>query len=375
MDKQPAHARPNRAARVVFLDEDHVLALVRRGMAGPGAENDAAVQRFFAPEACDLDAFYALAHGLTAAEGIEVIEARGDGALTEAADMILFRRGRINAAMIAAAPRLRLVQRMGARSDMIDLAALRERGIPASCLARPSLAYTAEHAILLALALAKRLPDAERALRAGAYDADKVRSPDNVAYNWVGLPRVGGLFGATLGIVGLGEVGAIAARIAQGFGMRVIYANRGPMPAEREQELGVTFRPLDALMAEADVVTIHAPNTPATRHLVGAAQIAVMKPGAILVNTARGPIVDEDALYDALAAGRIAGAGLDVHRIEPRPADDRFCALPNVLLTPHLAGGSRLGLLREVAAIYDNMRDVLDGGVPAHDRVDGGREG
>ena len=157
--------------------------------------------------------------------------------------------------------------------------------------------------------------------------------------------------------------------------MRVIYANRGPMPAEREQVLGVTFRPLDALMAEADVVTIHAPNTPATRHLVGAAQIAVMKPGAILVNTARGPIVDEDALYDALAAGRIAGAGLDVHRIEPRPADDRFCALPNVILTPHLAGGSRLGLLREVAAIYDNMRDVLDGGVPAHDRVDGGREG
>ncbi len=94
-----------------------------------------------------------------------------------------------------------------------------------------------------------------------------------------------------------------------------------------------------------------------------------MQPTAFLINTARGPILDEDALYDALVQGRIAGAGLDVHLVEPRPSDDRFCALPQVILTPHLAGRSRLGLLREIAVIYDNMRAVLAGDLPVHDRI------
>ena len=345
------------------------MTLVRRGMAGPSAENDAAIARFFNPQVCDLGQTYAMARGLTAEDGVEVIQAKGDMSLAAGADIILFRRGVVDAAIVAAAPGLKLVQRLGARSDMIDLAALRARGIPASCMTRPSLAYTAEHAILLALALAKRLPDAERALREGAYDAELVKSPDNIAYNWVGLPRAGGLFRATLGIVGLGEVGAMVARMANGFGMRVIYANRNALPAEREAALDVSFRPLDDLMAEADFVSIHAPNTAATKGLVGAARIARMKPTSFLINTARGPIVDEDALYDALIQGRIAGAGLDVHLVEPRPKDDRFCALPNAILTPHLAGGSRLGLLREVGAIYDNMRAVLAGGAPIHDRI------
>ncbi len=355
--------------RVVILDEDHVMTLVRRGMAGPSAENDAAIRKFFAPETCDPAQAYAMAQGLTAEDGVEVIQAKGDMALAAGADMILFRRGAVDTAMIAAAPGLKLVQRLGERSEMIDKDALRARGVPAACLARPSLAYTAEHAILLALALAKRLPDAERVLRDGAYDAELVRSPDNVAYNWVGLPRAGGLYRATLGIVGLGEVGAMVARIANGFGMKVIYANRNPLPAEREAALGVSIRPLDDLMAEADFVSIHAPNTPATKGLIGADQIARMKATAFLINTARGPILDEDALYDALTHCRIAGAGLDVHFIEPRPKDDRFCGLPNVILTPHLAGGSRLGLLREVGAIYENMRAVLAGDAPIHDRV------
>jgi len=358
-----------KAVRVVILDEDHVMTLVRRGMAGPGGENDAAITRFFAPEACDLGQIYAMAHGLSAADGVEVVQAKGDRTRAAGAEMVLFRRGFVDAAMVAASPGLKLVQRLGSRSEMIDLDALRARGVPVSCLGRPTLAYTAEHAILLALALAKRLPDAERALRAGEYDPEVVRSPDNVAYNWVGLPRAAGLSGRTLGIVGLGEVGVMVARIALGFGMRVIYANRRALPAEREAELGVSFRPLDDLMAEADVVSIHAPNTAATKGLVGAAQIARMKSSAFLINTARGPILDEDALYAALTGGRIAGAGLDVHLVEPRPKDDRFCALPNVILTPHLAGGSRLGLLGEVGAIYDNMRAVLKGGVPQHDRV------
>jgi phosphoglycerate dehydrogenase-like enzyme len=355
--------------RIVVLDEDHVVTLVRRGMAEPDAANAAAVRKFFAPEEFDPAALHAMAHGLHAQDGVSVIQAKGDPQAAAGADVIVFRRGQIDAALIAACPDLQLVQRLGERSDPIDLAALQARGIPVSCLRRPTLAYTAEHAILLMLALAKRLPDAERALRAGAYDADLVSSPDKVAYNWVGLSRVGGLYGRTLGIVGLGEVGALAARMAAGFGMRVLYTNRNPLPPAREAELGASFRPLETLMAESDFVSIHAPNTPQTRGLVGADAIARMKPGAFLVNTARGPLLDEDALFAALAAGNIAGAGLDVHETEPRPADDRFCALPNVILTPHLAGGSRLGLLDEVSAMYDNIRAVLAGLPPPHDRV------
>ncbi len=361
---------PNDATlRVVMLDEDHVMDLVRCGMAQASAGNDAMIRRFFAPEQCDPDRLYALAHGLSAADGVEVVQAKGDPLATARAQIILFRRGIVDGATVASCPDLLLVQRLGGRSDGIDLAGLRARLVPVSCLVRRTLSYTAEHAILLMLALAKRLPDAERALRAGAYDAVLVNAPDKVAYNWVGLSRVGGLHGRTLGIIGLGEVGALAARMAVGFGMRVIYANRRPLPPEGEAAAGARFRPLADLMAEADFISIHAPNTPQTKGLVNAAAIARMQPTAFLVNTARGPILDEDALYDALAAGRIAGAGLDVHATEPRPRDDRFCALPNVILTPHVAGGSRLGLLDEVGAIYDNLRAVRGGAPPPHDRV------
>ncbi len=355
--------------RVAVLDEDHVVTLVRRGMADPGPDNDAAIRAFFAPESFDPARLHAMAQGLHPEDRVQVIQAKGDPALAAGAHVILFRRGTVDAAMAAACPDLKLVQRLGERTDPIDLDTLRARAVPVSCLSRRSLAYTAEHAILLMLALAKRLPDAERALRDGAYDAAKVASPDNVAYNWVGLPGVGGLNGHTLGIVGLGEVGALAARMANGFGMRVIYTNRKPLPAAREAALQASFRPLDALMAEADFVSVHAPNTPQTRGLIGADAIARMKPTAFLVNTARGPLLDEDALFTALAERRIAGAGLDVHLIEPRPKDDRFCTLPNVILTPHLAGGSRQGLLGEVGAIYDNLRAVLKETAPPHDRV------
>ncbi len=357
------------AIRIVMLDEDHVMALVRHGMAKTSIENDAMIRRFFAPEECDPNRLYMLAHGLSAADGVEVVQARGDPLAVAGAQVILFRRGVVDAATIVSCPGLWLVQRLGSRSDGIDLAALRARGVPVSCLARRTLAYTAEHAILLMLALAHRLPDAERAVRSGAYDPARVISPDKVAYNWTGLSRVDGLHGRTLGIIGLGEVGALAARMAAGFGMRVIYANRNPLPPEREAAIGARFRSLNELMSEADFISIHAPNTPQTKDLVSALAIARMKPTAFLVNTARGPILDEDALYDALVAGRIAGAGLDVHGVEPRPKDDRFCALPNVILTPHIAGGSRLGLLDEVAAIYDNLRAVRAGMPPPHDRV------
>jgi len=225
--------------------------------------------------------------------------------------------------------------------------------------------YTAEHAVLLMLALAKKLIPADRLVRQGGWDASKVKPADNIAYNWPGVPDVGGLYGRTLGIVGLGEVGAALARRAGAFGMRVLYTNRRRLPETRERETGVRFAAFEDLLAEADFVVVAAANVPENDKLIGADALARMKRSAHLINISRGRLVDEDALYAALTSGRIGGAGLDVHRIEPRTPGDRFTALDNVVLTPHLAGGSRAHVLEEVRKIYENCRAALTGeGLP-----------
>jgi phosphoglycerate dehydrogenase-like enzyme len=209
------------------------------------------------------------------------------------------------------------------------------------------------------LALSKRLIEADDSVRRDRWDRDKVHPDHGVAYNWAGLSNIGGLFGKTLGIIGLGEVGSLAAGMARGFGTRVLYCNRNRLPAAQEARLGVEYAPIGRLLAESDFVSLHATNIPENRGLIGAETFAAMRPTAFFINTARGPIVDEDALYDALTKGTIAGAGLDVHTIEPRPTPDRLATLPNVVLTPHIAGGSRKGVMLEIEAILNNCRAVL----------------
>jgi len=198
-------------------------------------------------------------------------------------------------------------------------------------------------------------------VRQDRWDRDRVRPDHNVAYNWGGISDIVGLFGKTLGIIGMGEVGSIAAGLARGFGMRVLYCNRTRLPAAQEAKLGVEYADIGRLLAESDFVSLHATNIPANKGLIGAQTFAAMKPTAFFINTARGPIVDEDALYDALTEGTIAGAGLDVHTIEPRPTPDKLAPLRNVILTPHIAGGSRTGVLKEIDVILDNCRAVLAG--------------
>ena len=227
---------------------------------------------------------------------------------------------------------------------------------------RATLHLTAEHAILLMLALGKRLIEADDAVRKDRWDRDRVRPDHDVAYNWAGIAPIGGLFGKTLGIIGLGEVGSLAAGMARGFGMRVLYCNRNRLPAEQERKLGVEYAADGQLLAESDFVSMHATNIPANKGLIDGKTFAAMKPTAFFVNTARGPIVDEDALYDALTKGTIAGAGLDVHTVEPRPQPDKLASLPNVILTPHIAGGSRKGVLSEIGTVLDNCRAALNGG-------------
>ena len=203
-------------------------------------------------------------------------------------------------------------------------------------------------------------------MRDGDYDAARIRPIDHVAYNWVGLSKVEGLYGKTLGIVGLGEVGTIVARLARAFGMRVLYTKRRRITEAEEDALGVEYAGLPALLQDADVVSLHAASTPENEKLADAQFFAAMKSGALFINTTRGRLVDEDALFDALTSGHLGGAGLDVHRVEPRDPRDRIAALPNVVLTPHLAGGARSGVLQELEIILHNCHAALRGEVPRY---------
>jgi len=354
--------------KIVFLDDDHVIRLGRYALARPPEVNDDWVRAFFAPELVDPQAVYDAAHGLHQSDGVTLLglvatpeEIRGANPT-----VIIFRRGTVDAARIAASPNLRLIQRMGERSDGIDLAAAKQRGIHVSCIPRRTLIYTAEHGILLMLALAKQLVRADGQVRAGLWDTNLVKPADGVAYNWTGYTSLSGLYGATLGIIGLGEVGAIMAGIARGFGMKVIYCNRNRLPAAKEAEFGVSFAERGDLLAQSDFVSVNAANLPANRGMIDSSAFKAMKRTAFFVNTSRGKLVNEDDLYTALSTGLIAGAGLDVHWEEPRLAGDRLHKLPNVIMTPHYAGGSRFGVLDELKQIFQNCRAVLAGGTPAH---------
>ncbi len=347
--------------RILFLDDDHVVRVLRLLLSN--AEDDPSVRAFFAPEEVDLAPLLTAAAGLRQGDGAVI----GQGAHFQDADAIIFRRGTIDAALIAKHARLRLIQRFGERPEGIDLAAAAARGVKVSCLPRPSINYTAEHAILLMLALGKRLLQGDRAVREGGGSGPPATGPDG-AYNWAGLAGATGLHGKILGIVGMGEVGTLVAKLARAFGMTVLYHNRTRVAPAIEQAIGAVFTPFPELLACADHVSLNAANLPENAGMANAAFFSAMRRSAFFINTSRGRLVDEDALYRALKGGMIAGAALDVHATEPRPAGDRFAALPNVILTPHVGGGARSGLLAEFAVIVHNCHAALRGGPVLHEQ-------
>jgi glyoxylate reductase len=238
----------------------------------------------------------------------------------------------------AAGPSLRIVANFGVGYDSVELAEATRRGIVVSNTPDVLTEATAELTVALMLALLRRLVEGDRL----------VRRRDE----WALAPTFllgEGLAGKTLGIVGLGRIGREVARLAEAFGMRVVHT-RGSGPYE---EL-----PLDRLLAEADVVSLHVPLTPETRHLIGAPELALMRPSAVLVNVSRGPVVDEAALVDALVEGRIAGAALDVYEHEPEVSAG-LLGLENVVLSPHL--GSSTHVAREAMGMLcaDALEAVL----------------
>ena len=259
--------------------------------------------------------------------------------------------------LIRAAERLRLVHHQGVGyHDTVDWELLRERGIPLALTPEGTTVSVAEHAALLLLAACRRLAFADAELRAGRWHGNALR------------PQSRELARLVVGYVGMGRIGqAVAARLRP-FTGGGIYADVRPLPPERERELGLRRVSLDDLLAEADAVTLHLPLTPVTRRLIDARAIARMKRGAFLVNTSRGGIVDEAALCDALEEGRLAGAGLDVFESEPLPAASRLARLRNVVLTPHIAAGTRDALLEKMGAVFANIERFYRG-EPLRNRV------
>lgn len=350
---------PASRPRVLFLDDDHVLKMFRMLLRGEQAQ--ASFTAWFAPERVDLSEVLPALRGLRHGDGALAGLASEEPQLASDADAIVFRRGVVDEALLARHPRLRIVARLGERPEGIDLAATQRRGVRVACMPRTTLRYTAEHALLLMLACAKRLPQAHAAVCAGALDAQgRAARPGDIAYNWAGLSDAAGLHGRTLGIVGLGEVGSLVAQLARAFGMTVLYTKPRRAAAAQEDALGVRYATLPDLLGASDVVSLHAPNVPDTQGLANREFFAAMRRGAFFINTSRGSLVDEDALHAALASGHLAGAGLDVHAMEPRPPGDRFLGLAGAVLTPHLGGGARSGVLREFAAMAAQMRQALD---------------
>lgn len=256
---------------------------------------------------------------------------------------------RIDEHVLARAPRLRVVSNMAVGVDNIDVDACTRRGIPVGHTPGVLTEATADLAMALLLAAARGIPSAAEDVRAGRWSS---WSPTG----WLGAD----LHGATLGIVGMGAIGRAVARRARGFGLRIVYTSRSGAP-EIESELAARRVPLAELFAVADFVSLHVPLSSETHRLVDATLLSRMKPTAILVNTARGPIVDPVALREALERGTIGGAALDVTDPEPLPPDDPLLSAPNLLVVPHIGSATR-GTRRRMAELAcDNLLAGLRG--------------
>ncbi len=255
--------------------------------------------------------------------------------------------------VIAAYPGLRAIASMKITPSDVDVAAATQRRIPVTVIPPIVTEATADIHMALLLAVARRVVEGDRLVRAGIFPGAQSSRLEGASVS-----------GKVLGLIGGGgRIGKAVARRARGFAMKLLYWGPRRLPAEQESELALTYMPFEQLLAESDFVSLHTPLKPETRHQIGARELGLMKPTAFLVNTARGPIVDETALAAALIERRIAGAGLDVFENEPHVAP-ALLTMPNVVLTPHL--GSAVAELREVMAnvVVDNIFAVLEGRQP-----------
>jgi len=270
-------------------------------------------------------------------------------ALAQDATVFLSSWGRVDAELIAAAPQLRVIQKLGVGVDKFDLDAARAQGVVVFKAAGINAEAVAELAVLLTFAIARNLHKAVRLSREGRFEKEVLRAESTQ------------ILGRTVGLFGFGHIGRAVARRFQAFGAEIVYYDAFRLPLETERELGVRYVDFEELLRVSDVVSIHAPSTPETDGAFGAAAFAAMKPTAILINTARGELVDEAALADALVAGRLRGAGLDVIANEPLSPDSPLFDLEQVIVTPHIGGAVGDNFPRVIARALENVDAALAG--------------
>ena len=249
-----------------------------------------------------------------------------------------------------AAPKLKLVQLLSAGYDRVDVEAARKAKVPVANNGGANAIAVAEHTIMLMLAVLKRVVQMHNDVVVGKWRATDVRIHE--------------VAGRTLGIIGLGNIGKKVARRAAAFDMTIQYYDIKRLTEDEEDALGVRFVLLTELLRSSDVVSLHVPLDDSTRNMIGARELSMMKPASILVNTCRGPVVDEDALHRALTGKQVAGAGLDVMVEEPPAKDHPLFKLPNVTLTPHSAGPTWENWTSRFRNGFDNIQRVAAGGRP-----------
>ena len=259
---------------------------------------------------------------------------------------------RIDADLLDVAPRLRVVSNVAVGYDNIDVPEATRRAVLVTNTPGILTETTADFAFALLMAAARRVAEADRYTRQGRW---KTWGPQVLLGQDV--------HGACLGIVGLGAIGLEVAKRARGFGMRILYQDHRRRPRE-ERRYGLVHTELDQLLREADFVSLHVPLTGETRHLIGERELSLMKPTAVLVNTARGPVVDQRALYRVLKERRITAAALDVTEVEPIPMDDPLLTLDNVIIAPHIASASVSTRTRMASVAVDNLLAALGGEEP-----------
>ena len=274
-------------------------------------------------------------------------------ALANAECLVGFGDGTMDDAFYKSAPKLKLVQLLSAGYDRCDIEAARRAGVPICNNGGANSTAVSEHALLLMLAVSRRIVWQHANVAAGRWRGNNV---DDV--------KLYELRGRTLGIMGLGTIGKKTARLAKAFGMDVQYYDTQRLSEDQADALGVRFSLFEEVLRSSDLVSLHVPLTPETRHMMGAAQFKMMKPGAYLINTCRGPVVDEAALIEALSNGTIAGAGLDVFDQEPPPPNNPLFGLQNVVLTAHLAGPTYDNQFTRFRNAFDNCQRVLRGEKP-----------
>lgn len=292
-----------------------------------------------------------------APSGFEVVPSRADRAALEqvlpaAEYVVCYPNLKLDDALYKIAPKLKLYQLLSAGYDDVDLEAARRAKVPVCNNGGANAISVSEHALMLMLAVSRRVIWQHANVSAGRWRGN---APAPMMYE---------IFDKTLGIVGLGTIGKKVARLGRAFGMRVQYYDIARLPEHDEDALGVRFRLLNELLASSDYVSLHVPLNDSTHHMIGANELALMKPTAVIINTSRGPVIDELALAKVLGDNKIFGAGLDVFDQEPPPPDNPLFKLNNVLLTSHFAGPTWDNHVARFRNAFDNVQRVARGEKP-----------